>query len=107
MNIKTRIAEIDKKKAAKKVVRFATAVTVTRTIKGVINNNVPQPENPVYRFALNGALWVGSGIVAGKLLMVLDEYSDQVIDDFFEPFELAQSVRAFNENEDVVEGTAL
>lgn len=105
MNIKTRIANIDKKEAAKKVARFATAVTVARTVKGIVSNNVPQPENPVYRHALNATLWVGTTIVTGKILMVMDEYSDQAINEFFAPFEQLNDVT--ETESDAVEGTAL
>lgn len=102
MNIKTIIANIDKTKAAKKIVRTATAVSVGKAVQCVVRDHVPTSENPVVNFAVSAAVIVGGSVAASYVLDTLGGYSDQQIDAF-----LAELKPLFEKDDEseIIEGT--
>lgn len=105
MNIKTIIANVDKTAAAKKVVRFATAVSVGKSVQNVVRNNIPTSENRIVNFAVDAACYVGGSVAAGYVLEHLGDYSDQQIDTLLAPFQLADVQD--DEDHEVITGTVL
>lgn len=103
MNIKTTLKNIDKTDAAKKVVRFATTLSVGAAVKNVVREHVPAHDNPVINLAVNASCYIGGTVAAGYVLHQLGQYSDAAIDELLAPLKELQDA---NESEtDAVEGT--